>query len=330
VNTLTYRHASVLAPHIVAYIAHRNALGKRNRSYRYALKLLDQYLVVHRVGGLSNVTPSIVDGFFASRPRRTARSFNTMLSDVTCFFRWLVVNDVVTASPVTARRRRSVALRPFLFDRKDARRLLDAAGDLVDVGGHRGLAMIYPTAFALLYGLGLRAGEVSRLLLRDVDLTRQLLEIRNSKFAKDRLVPFGPKLGARIRRFIRWRAAQLPGSAPDAPLFTFDRAGHRAVHPTCFTRMFKKLVKRLDFPVPPGTRPPHLHCLRHSFAVGTLVRWYKTAVDPNANLFRLSTFLGHVDPSSTAIYLTITDELLEAASQRYARYAGSMLQELQP
>jgi hypothetical protein len=38
-------------------------------------------------------------------------------------------------------------------------------------------------------------------------------------------------------------------------------------------------------------------------------------------LLDLSTFLGHVSPSSTAVYLTITTELLECASQRFGQFA---------
>jgi hypothetical protein len=60
---------------------------------------------------------------------------------------------------------------------------------------------------------------------------------------------------------------------------------------------------------------------RHSFAVGTLLRWYRTGIDPQTRLLHLSTFLGHVDPASTAVYLTITPALLTEASARFARYA---------
>jgi hypothetical protein len=42
-------------------------------------------------------------------------------------------------------------------------------------------------------------------------------------------------------------------------------------------------------------------------------------------LLHLSTFLGHVDPASTAVYLTITADLLQAASERFARFVPSPL-----
>jgi integrase len=76
-------------------------------------------------------------------------------------------------------------------------------------------------------------------------------------------------------------------------------------------------MAQLAFPVPDGVCPPRLHCLRHSFAVARLTRWYREGVDPQTRLYRLSTFMGHVDPTSTAIYLTITPQLLAEASRRF-------------
>ena len=65
--------------------------------------------------------------------------------------------------------------------------------------------------------------------------------------------------------------------------------------------------------------PRQLH--ENLVAVGTLLRWYRAGIDPMARLLDLSTFLGHVSPSSTAVYLTITTELLESAIERFAHFA---------
>lgn len=53
----------------------------------------------------------------------------------------------------------------------------------------------------------------------------------------------------------------------------------------------------------------------------TLLRWYRKGLDPAARLHYLSTFLGHVNPQSTAVYLTITSELLAEASRRFEALA---------
>jgi len=77
----------------------------------------------------------------------------------------------------------------------------------------------------------------------------------------------------------------------------------------------------LALPVPDGVSPPTLHSLRHSFAVGCLLRWYREGLDPAARLFRLSTFMGHVSPNSTAVYLTITPQLRDEACRRFEAFA---------
>ena len=80
--------------------------------------------------------------------------------------------------------------------------------------------------------------------------------------------------------------------------------------------------------MPDGVSPPRLHSLRHSFAVGCLLRWYRQGLDPASRLQQLSTFMGHVDPSSTAVYLTITPELLHEANTRFERFAEPAWREL--
>ncbi|NIP88448.1 MAG: tyrosine-type recombinase/integrase, partial [Gammaproteobacteria bacterium] len=173
-----------------------------------------------------------------------------------------------------------------------------------------------------LYGLGLRVGEACRLRLNDVDIERQLLVIRQTKFYKSRLVPFGPKLGALLVRHLRQRQATISAPAPeDQPLFALR--GGRPIHPGTVSQTFHALVPKLRLEIPPGVSAPRLHDLRHSFAVGALTRWYRLGLDPTTRLLALSTFLGHVDVSSTALYLNTTPELLEQASRRFQAFASA-------
>lgn len=65
-----------------------------------------------------------------------------------------------------------------------------------------------------------------------------------------------------------------------------------------------------------GPARPRVHDLRHSFAVRTLVGWYRAGLDVEALLPRLSTYLGHREPRFTYRYLTATPELLGHAAAR--------------
>ncbi len=78
----------------------------------------------------------------------------------------------------------------------------------------------------------------------------------------------------------------------------------------------------------PGERSPRLHDLRHSFAVNTLLRWYREGKDASEHLLQLSTFLGHSKLQHTSVYLTMTDELLNEANGRFHKFASSALQEV--
>ncbi len=152
----------------------------------------------------------------------------------------------------------------------------------------------------------------------DVDVQRGLLVVVGGKFGKSRLVPHGPRIAELVGAQVERRRAG-PALDPEAPLFTFD--GRRCIHPGTASQTVHQLVTSLDLPVPGGVSPPRLHSLRHSFAVGCLLRWYREGIDPSTQLFQLSTFMGHVDPVSIAVYLTITPALLEQANQRFEAFA---------
>ena len=316
---------SGLGTEIERYIQHKRALARRFRSEEAALRLLDRYLVEHEVRRIDAITGDVLEAFLASRPRHWPRSYNHLLGVVRGLFDWLAAQGIIDRSPLQTRPRRQTVQRlPFLFDLALAHRLLDLAEGLPDRprGPLRGPT--YRTAFALMYGLGLRVGEVARLRRGDVDLERRLLVIRQTKFSKDRLVPFGPRMAEALRRFIAQREARVGHLEPQAPFFSFD--GRHSPHPYTFTQTFHRLVSMLDLVIPPGTRAPRAHHLRHSFAVGTLLRWYRQGARPMERLHHLSTFLGHVDPVSTSVYLTVTAELLEEANHRFEHLAAHVLQ----
>jgi site-specific recombinase XerD len=311
-----------LADSIELYLAHKHSLGKQLAKVGPMLHLLDGYLLAQGVVELRQTTAAHIDAFVASRPRHSARSYNGLIGAVRGLLDWMVVHEVLPESPLRCETRRVTATRrPFLFGSDQARRLLQVAEQLPSNPRAQTRGETYRMIFALLYGLGLRVGEVSRLCRKDIDLDNQLLIIRQTKFGKDRMVPFGPKMARAITAFLDREESRFGSIPPDESVFSFNKQRRTPIGTGTISWTFHKLLPALQLTVPSGVAPPHLHCLRHSFAVGTLLRWYRAGVDPMSRLFDLSTFLGHVSPSSTAVYLTITTELLECASSRFADFA---------
>jgi len=309
-----------IASAVERFIAHKRAHGRKYNSEARELVLLVRFATEHQVSCLDGLTPALLEDFLASRPRPHPRGFNHLPGVVRCLLDWAVTWGLLEASPLQARRHRVTEQRiPFLFDPVQARHLLDAAAALPDDPRAPARGPTYHAIFALCYGLGLRAGEACGLRLGDVDADRSLLIVRGGKFGKSRLVPHGPRVGALVSNHVARRVGATAIDA-QAPLFTFD--GRRPVHPGTASQTFHHLVAALELPVPDGVCPPRLHDLRHSFAVGCLLRWYREGVDPSARLGQLSTFMGHVEPRSTSVYLTMTPQLLAEASRRFEAFAA--------
>lgn len=320
---------SLIAEDIQFYLDFKRAIGRKFYTEESVLRLFDRFLSNYPVTDRADLTPSLIEKFLASRSRKRPRSFNHLLGVLRCFFAWIVIQDRLTHSPVRTRPRpTSSRLLPFLFESEEVRRILEAAAQLPDKSSAIHRKDIYPLIFRLMYGLGLRVGEISRLCHKDVDRERRLLVIRETKFGKSRLVPFGPKLGDHIEAYLLKGLDWYGQWRPDDPLFSFSH--RRPVRPETISQVFHHLLPKVELTIPPGTAPPCLHCLRHSFAMQTLLRWYRSGIDPGQRLFHLSIFMGHSDPASTSWYLTITDDLFAEASRRFARLVGSIGQEVSP
>ena len=209
---------------------------------------------------------------------------------------------------------------PYVYSRSELKRLLRATPEACGNPLGQVDALMLRTLILLLYGAGLRLGEALALNISDLELEQSLLRVRQSKFYKSRLVPFGEDLTRVLRQYSRHRDRRYPND-PDSPVFRL-RNGRRAHH-KIIERTFRRLcllavVRREG----DSRRQPRLHDLRHTAAVHRLIHWYRSGADLQRLLPRLATYLGHRDLSGTQHYLTLTPPLLREASRRFQRYVG--------
>ena len=212
-----------LADEIKSFLSYKRALGRRFDTEEKALRLFDRYLVQEQIMDIST-TPDLLEAFLCSRPRTQPRSYNHLAGVVRRLFHWLVIQGRLARLPTLPQFRRSTSERiPFIFDIHQAQQLIETASHLPDNSRapHRG--MIYAMIFRILYGLGLRVGEVTRLQRGDVDLCRRLLIIRQTKFSKTRLVPFGPRMTVQLENYLQDRECQRGKFSSDSPVFSFRR-----------------------------------------------------------------------------------------------------------
>jgi integrase/recombinase XerD len=159
----------------------------------------------------------------------------------------------------------------------------------------------------------MRVGEAVRLDRDDIDFDQGLLTIRNTKFGKSRQLPLHPSTVEALAAYAHRRDQRR--RKPIAPSLFTSTVGTRLLRDNVST-VFPRLVRDAGIEWPEGRRPARLHDLRHSFAVHCVIGWYRNGVDVERRLPLLSTYLGHIAPSSTYWYLSAVPELLELIADR--------------
>ena len=185
---------------------------------------------------------------------------------------------------------------------------------------------VYRMAVILLYTTGLRRGELLRLTLADCEPENGVLRVRESKFHKSRILPLSSGAHAELRSYLQKRLAPPFSKEPNTPLLINMEGGLRPYTGTGISGGIHALFKAADVE-DSERRRPRIHDLRHSFAVGALIRWYLEGADVQSNLPKLALYMGHVSIMSTAYYLHFLPKLRAIASDRFESAYGGLIRE---
>jgi integrase/recombinase XerD len=175
---------------------------------------------------------------------------------------------------------------PLVMSQDETRRLLAVAGSLK-----------VRVLLSLGYGCGLRAGEVVRLKVKDIDSAQRIIRIEQSKGRKDRNVMLSPETVDLLRQWWKVRLGfdattplqerwLFPGRRPGRPMTT--RQLSRLFHQTADEAGIKKSVT--------------LHALRHSFATHLLER--------GTDIRIIQALLGHDKLDTTARYTRVATGMI--------------------
>ncbi|SDR63050.1 tyrosine-type recombinase/integrase [Paraburkholderia tuberum] len=256
---------------------------------------------------------------WAQKPRLVQPAqWNRRLGFVRSFARYCSAFDARTQVPPTDLLPfKYVRPEPYFFTDHDIERLLQATLKLRPENGLR------RWTFRCLYGLlsvsGLRSCEARNLFVDDVNLVDGVLTIRSSKFGKSRLVVLHPSVVAVLTGYLE-RRQHFFGSRSHLISHVFVNDCGSPLSSEQMLDTFQRLMKRIGVTANEAGRKPHLHDLRHHFAMQALLRWYRDDEEIERRLPALSAYLGHVEVRDTYWYLSARPELLQLARQRLERY----------
>lgn len=310
----TQMFRSCLAQQIASFISLRQLSGTDYGSQAWLLGSFDRFLAEQNLQQ-PRIIEEICDQYRQHIGHLTPRSRNNRLCVVRQLCRYLSRTDPLSYIPEPIRTLPSwQARRAYIFNPQQVSALLAAATALPPPGSLR--PDTYRTLLGLLYSTGIRIGEALALNIEHFLPNEQRLYIANGKFHKSRWIALSASTSRELERYLI-RRTDLKPNAPDAPLLLNMRR-QRFCHPT-ISPVFRKLLHVCGISWSRSTGP-RIHDLRHTFAVHRLLSWYRNGADVNALLPVLATHMGHINISSTQIYLQPTAELLGEVSRRFHDY----------
>ena len=295
------------------YLAIRRQLGFELKT---SGRLLENYVDFMERAGASAITSDLAVAWARLPKNASSHRWHQRLGMVRGFARYLSTIDPDTqVPPADLLPARAARVAPYIYSPAEILGLIDAA---------RGLtpplrAATFETLIGLLAVSGLRSGEALGLDRGDVDLDQGALHVRAAKQNKQREVPLHDSTTLALRDYGRRRDRHLPH--PDTGAFFVSDRGPQLTS-SAFHATFATLIRRTGLEGRGERARPRPHDLRHTFAVRTLLDWYRAGVDVDAQLALLSTSLGHVDPASTYWYLQAVPELLDQARERLEQTEG--------
>ena len=171
---------------------------------------------------------------------------------------------------------------PLVMSQDEIRRLLAMAANIK-----------VRVMLSLAYGCGLRAGEVVRLRVGDIDSAQTIIRIVQAKGRKDRHVMLPPDLLALLRQWWKVRPTRYDRGVPPSERWLFPgRRLNRPITTRQLSRLFHEAAAAAGI-----TKPVTLHSLRHSFATHLLER--------GTDIRHIQALLGHDKLDTTARYTRV-------------------------
>ena len=301
---------SFLAPQLNDYLAHRQSLGYSAKVTRAHLLVFDRYL------RKTNADWESLQPFYFLEMRANleleARSINRLLSSVRVFFNFLLRKEHVTHNPVQdIPPVKENTIIPFVLSPEQVEQLLQALCRRVRRNeDHFLLDLAVYLCFLLLARCGMRISEPLKAMKNHYRKDDGTLYIERTKFKKQRLIPVPKSLMVEIDNYLSVRKSFSPhdpnpyllAGKNDGPLKVgqVEYVFHQGLKMIGLDQR-RRVVGNINF------NQPTPHCLRHSFAVNTLIAIKERGQSPQNALPVLAAYMGHSEYKYTSVYLRVAD-----------------------
>ena len=213
---------------------------------------------------------------------------------------------------------------PYLFSDEEITHIFQFADNIRTIGNRATCPYMHleiPMILRLLFGCGLRIGEVLSIKINDVDLVGGILTIRCAKGNKQRLIPMHNSLTTILGQYIMAIGIQGMLHAPLFPGVTLETPIPKYVVKDKFKFILNKIGITLS-EKSKRERGPCLHCLRHTFVLKSFSKTEEDGRSINDSIPYLSIYLGHESLNETEKYLKFSSDLFPQHLKKFHDYSS--------
>jgi len=269
-------------------------------AYLHDVALLSVYFMeMPEKPGLQDVTLNHLQDFLrhVNDLELSAGTQARVLSGIKSFFRYLLLEDVITKDPTVLLEAPKLKRSLPVFLSVEEIDQLFAAIDLSTPEGQRNRAML-----ETLYSCGLRVSELINLMISNLYLDAGFVRVVG-KGNRERLVPIGGTAINQIKLYREYTRSQVKIKPGHEDVLFLNRRG------SAMSRVMVFLILK-DITAKAGIKKNiHPHVLRHSFATHL--------VEAGADLRAVQEMLGHKSITTTEIYTHLDRGYLRKTLERY-------------
>ena len=235
-----------------------------------------------------------------------SRAIARKLSTLRGFYRWLLLDKRIDRDPtMTIEAPSSWKVLPKSLAEGDVSEMLRSMGSAARAQDADGLSLRDHAILELLYGGGLRVGEICALRVEDLRLDVGQAQVRG-KGDKERVVPLGRPACEALEAYLRrGRGGLQAGSLARGT--GLERRLFLSIRGRALTRQWVWEMVRAAGKLQGAKASPHM--LRHSCATHM--------VEHGADLRSVQTLLGHADIATTQVYTHVALGRLKAVHRAH-------------
>jgi integrase len=309
------------------YMAERHALGFSSKTDEGCIRrFLRDYVELD--DGNVEFTKEYVLGHIGNKLNQQT---NTILRDVSAingFLDFVIRKGFVAYKiPPKSLPKENRNFRAYIFTDDEIARMLIAADHVPFTQQNPARKYQIPVMFRILFNCGLRTSELLKLRMCDVDLKENVFVILDTKFHKNRLVPFSDIVAESLNQYLE----MFPPKSKESLIFPSSgpRSNGGRYGNSWLQTQFRQLLRMADIPYNGQGNGPRPHDIRHTFAVHCLNNWALSGEDLTVALPVLSRYLGHNGLTGTQKYLQLTAQMYPDIVAKMEMQFGDLIPQME-